>query len=450
MDILFPRFLENVKTHRLISSRDTVIAGFSGGKDSVTLLLLLLELKKDVDFALVAAYLNHNLRPDAVAEEAWVRDFCSQRGIRLETRSVAVERVRIREKMNLEYAASMVRYHFFSELAGRFPHAKIATAHNRTDLVETFFIKLFRGSGLQGLSALYASKEKTIIRPLLIFTQEEILEFLVRRRIAYYHDRSNQDPTFLRNRIRSDLLPAVAKVEPRFAERVFNSVSLLQEDYEFLKDTAGSILAAGLRCGKILPWAILEGRHLCLRRQVVREYLRRLKGNLADITVEHVDALASRPDARGISLPGLNLRFEKGFFFPEKPRLAEYSYAVRGEETVRLVEIGSQVTVKKKSRFAKPKDNYTIVVPAASLIYPLTLRSPQPNDAYQKIHTNHRQAVKEMIREAGFPAPLRSLCPVLVNGDGRLIWVCGSPMADAFTVRSDEQGPYIQISVKPS
>ena len=104
-----------------------------------------------------------------------MRAFCAARGIELEIGSRDLKRFRAENRLNLEHAASLSRYDFFAALARSFPGARVATAHSRSDLAETFFIKLFRGSGLQGLSAIFQNKEKKIVRPLLIFSEDEIV-----------------------------------------------------------------------------------------------------------------------------------------------------------------------------------------------------------------------------------------------------------------------------------
>ena len=160
MKLLFPEFKKNIERHELVRPGDTVILGFSGGKDSVTLAVLLQELQKHIPFRLIAAYFNHRLRADAGEEEKWVRAFCAARGIELETGSRDLRRFRAENRLNLEHAASLSRYDFFAALAARIPGARVATAHSRSDLGETFFIKLFRGSGLQGLSAIFQTRKR--------------------------------------------------------------------------------------------------------------------------------------------------------------------------------------------------------------------------------------------------------------------------------------------------
>ncbi|MBE0665336.1 MAG: tRNA lysidine(34) synthetase TilS, partial [Candidatus Aminicenantes bacterium] len=332
MKLLFPEFKKNIETHELVRANDTVILGFSGGKDSVALAVLLQELQKHLPLRLVAAYFNHGLRSDAGEEEKWVRAFCAARGIELEIGSRDLRRFREENRLNLEHAASLSRYDFFARLAKKIPGARVATAHNRSDLSETFFIKLFRGSGLQGLSAIFQNKEKKIIRPLLIFAAADIMAFLQRNGIQYYQDPTNLQDDFLRNRIRHNLMPQLEKIEPEFEERIFKTVLLIQDEFDYFQDQAREIMKKHLLLGSILPAAAFAGLHPAPARHLAREYLRQLKGNLLGVGFEHIaDFLQSLETGRGLSLPGLNLKFAKGWIFPEKTRIGEYLVEIAAE-----------------------------------------------------------------------------------------------------------------------
>jgi tRNA(Ile)-lysidine synthase len=450
MKLLFPEFKRNVERHGLVRAGDTVILGFSGGKDSVALAVLLQELQKHLPFRLVAAYFNHRLRPDACEEETWVRAFCAARGIELETGSRDVRRFRAENRLNLEHAASLSRYDFFEQLAARHPQARVATAHSRSDLGETFFIKLFRGSGLQGLTAICASKEKRIIRPLLVFSAAEVLAFLERNRLGYFQDPTNLQHDFLRNRIRHSLIPTAKEIEPDVEERIFRTVLLLQDEFDYFQGRARKLLEANLRLGVILPAAAFAGLHPALARHLAREYLRRLKGNLLGVGFEHIaDFLQSLESGRGLSLPGLNLRFARGWIFPEKLRIDDYQLEIAGAGRWPVPEIGLRLELKRTVRFRLPKDNYEILVPEKKLRFPLHIRTARATDKYQKIHSPYKQNVFEMIRSSGLPAPLRRLAPLLENGDGEIIWVCGSPLAAPFAAKGPGSEPFVRVILAP-
>jgi tRNA(Ile)-lysidine synthase len=446
---MVPAFKKNIEQNRLICPGDTVLVGFSGGKDSVALIILLQELQKSFPLTIIAAYFNHRLRPDAQEEENWVRAFCEARSIELEIGSRDLHRFRQENRLNLEHAASLSRYDFFASLANKISGARVATAHSRSDLSETFFIKLFRGSGLQGLSAIFASKEKRIIRPLLIFSADEIHAFLKRNRLEFYQDTTNLQDDFLRNRIRHQLLPVIKIVEPASEERIFKTVLLIQDEFDFFQSQCRKILDKNLLLEKILPALVFADMHRALARHLIREYLRRLKGNLLHIGSEHVAAfLDSLETGRGLSLPGVNLRFEKKWIFPEHIRIPDYRQTLADHGRWSINALAAEIVISKVSRFRQPADNWQIIVPASCLIFPLTLRPAQNTDKYQKIHSPHRQKVFEMIRSSGFPAQLRNLCPLLVNSDGAIIWVGGSPLAAPFMVENPARGPFVRITIK--
>jgi tRNA(Ile)-lysidine synthase len=449
MKLIFPAFKKNIEQNRLITPGDTILAGFSGGKDSVALIALLQELQKSFPLTIIAAYFNHGLRPDAREEENWVRAFCAARNIELHIGSRDLRRFSLENRLNLEHAASLSRYDFFASLAGKITCSRVATAHSRSDLSETFFIKLFRGSGLQGLSAIFASKERKIIRPLLIFSTDEILAFLKRNRLKFYQDSSNLQDDFLRNRIRHQLLPAINKIEPNVEERIFKTVLLIQDEFDFFQNQSWKILDENLLLGKILPAPVFAGMHPAPARHLAREYLRRLKGNLLGIGADHIaDFLGSLQTGRGLSLPGLNLKFSKGWIFPEKMRIGAYDQKIPGTGRWAVQAIDREIILKKVSRFRLPSNNWEIMVPESRLCFPLNVRPARNSDKYQKIHSPYRQSVFEMIRSSGIPAPLRNLCPLLENGDDEIIWACGSPLAAAFAVDDKTAGPFIRVVIK--
>ncbi|UCH93260.1 MAG: tRNA lysidine(34) synthetase TilS [Candidatus Aminicenantes bacterium] len=447
MNILYPSFLENIKKNHLVEVGDTIILGFSGGKDSVTLFYLLQELKKDIDFHLIAAYFNHKLRSDAAKEEQWVRDFCQSRDLELVIGSKNVIRFKKKHKLNLEQAASLSRYSFFKQVSSQYKNAKVATAHTKSDLTETFFIKLFRGSGLQGLSTIYSKKENTIIRPLLLFDQEEILGFIKRNNIPFYQDYTNEQDEFLRNRIRHHVVPEIKKIEPNIHQHIFKTVSIIQEEYDYFSELAKKILADHLILDKVLPANILESYHLALQRHIIREYIRLLKGNLLNIDFEHIEAVRTRhSEVKGLAIPGIELTFQKGFIFPGNFSIPGYSYKIKSPGTREIKEIRKTVIVEKVDTFQKPADNKKIIIPFSLVKFPLVVRNSSTQDKYIKINTTVKQKVFEMIRASGIPSRLRNLCPVILNGDGEIIWVVGSPVAEAFKVKNVKATEFLKIS----
>lgn len=450
MNYLYPPFLKNVKDFKLVERENTIIAAFSGGKDSVTLLLLLKELQKDIDFKLIAAYFNHHIRQDSREEERWVKDFCSSLQVELKVGSGDVTTYKEQRRINLENAASIMRTRFLEETAAACKNARIATAHTKSDLVETFFIKLLRGSGSRGLSAIYSRVGETIIRPLLIFSQKEILSFLERKEMSYYLDPSNEENVFLRNKIRHILIPEMEKIEPDLENRIFKTVAMIQDEYRYFKELADAVLRENLILGKILPVKILTGQSIAVQRHILREYIRLLKGDLLAVDFEHVEnILAAASKTKGITVPGLELKFHKNYIYPGSLSIPTYNYTVNVPGILAIEEIGKKVIIEKTNSYAKPGNHLEIIIPYSSVKFPLTVRSPVKTDKYTKLNSLFAQDVFEMIREAGFPAAARNLCPLVQNSDGRIIWVNGAAPAESFKVNDENEKPFLKISCRP-
>jgi tRNA(Ile)-lysidine synthase len=448
MKQLYPPFKSHIFNQHLLSTIKTIILAFSGGKDSVTLLYLLKQLQKDIPFQLIAAYFNHHLRDDAMEEEHWIRETCRSLDVELVVGGADVARYRQEEGLNLEHAASLLRYQFLEEAASGYPQSCIATAHTKTDITETFFIKLLRGSGNRGLAAIYSKKGTRMIRPLLPFHQDEILGFLERNHIDYYQDSTNLENHFLRNKIRNVLLPVAREMEPNLDNHIYRSSLIFQQEYDYFHTLARDFLREHLLFGRVLPMAPLKSRHLALRRHILREYVRLLKGDLLEIGFDHIEGiLAAEGTAEALSLPGIDLALDKNFLMPLDFSLPDYSIEIPyAEGCVDIPEIDTRLRIEILDDFQKPVDNNAIILPYSPERFPLLVRHPRQGDRYVKINSRFAQTVFEMIRCMGFPPLLRHACPVIRDATGQLVWVCGSPVADAFKVTDMANGPFVRIT----
>jgi tRNA(Ile)-lysidine synthase len=194
-----------------------IVAAVSGGADSTALLLALAELPAPT-VAVVAAHVNHHLRgADSDADEAFLRELCLRLDIPLHVADGTLDPERVRAR-GIEAAARDVRYARLAEIRDAVGARYVATAHQKNDQAETVLMRLVTGSGLAALRGIHPIRADGFVRPLLDVTREEIDAFLRERGVTPRHDRSNDDPRFLRNRIRQvvrqleavDALAAVA------------------------------------------------------------------------------------------------------------------------------------------------------------------------------------------------------------------------------------------------
>ncbi len=208
----------------------------SGGADSVALLSLLLEVRTQFELDLIVAHLNHNLRGKASDEdEEFVRVLAHRLGTRFISEKIPAEDVKAREG-GLENWAREQRYAFLSKgRSGSVHSQKVALGHTMNDQAETFLMRLFRGSGSVGLSAM-SYRRDVFIRPLLSIQRQEILEYLKLRGIQWREDASNLDTQFLRNRLRQELIPSLQdRYNPRIVPQLAATADILREESEALR-----------------------------------------------------------------------------------------------------------------------------------------------------------------------------------------------------------------------
>ena len=192
------KVLDYCEQYHMIASGDVIVAGVSGGADSVCLLFMLLAIREKVPFHLAVAHVNHGLRKEAAMEAAYVHELCENRGIPFYLKEADMAGYAREASLSEEEAGRQIRYAFFSEiliLEGTRHQTeeekwKIAVAHNRNDRAETMLFHLFRGTGLAGLCGIPAVNGR-IIRPLLCPDRQEIEAFLKNEKNLYYTDSTN-------------------------------------------------------------------------------------------------------------------------------------------------------------------------------------------------------------------------------------------------------------------
>jgi len=210
-----------------------VAAAVSGGADSVALLCLLLELRAELGIVLSVAHVNHKLRGEESDEdERFVSKLAREHGLELYVREAPIDDAG--RSSGIEAVARELRYDFFRELTLEGRVAKIATAHTLDDQAETVLLRIFRGTGIRGLSSIHprivfeeqGREFGEVLRPLLGFRCAELQEFLRERGQSWREDSSNRDIAFLRNRVRHRLLPIIGE---EFGEAVIEHMGELAE-----------------------------------------------------------------------------------------------------------------------------------------------------------------------------------------------------------------------------
>jgi len=268
------------------------LVGVSGGRDSVALLHWLLErgYKK-----LIVCHLDHQLRGTSSGRDArFVEKLASQCDVDLEMGRANVRALAAKQKMSIEAAAREARYKFFAQVAKQRRTQTIFVGHHADDLVETFLINLFRGSGTTGLGAMREISKRcvddvdlTVVRPFLGIWRSEIDEYIAAQQLKFREDESNKDLAALRNRIRRRVIPYLEKILGRnIRQSILRAAIIAAEEENWIEDQLQDATDVDISVAK------LRDLPVALQRREILKWLRARKiTNVGFDVVEDVRSL---------------------------------------------------------------------------------------------------------------------------------------------------------------
>lgn len=417
----------------IVKPSDRLLAGLSGGVDSVVLLDVLGRVAPRLRLRLSALHVNHQLSPNARRWESFCRRLCSARGIPFQSVKVGVRR-----GDSVEAAARAARYAAFA----RHDCEYVVLAHHRDDQVETLLLQLLRGAGVKGLAAMPLVRTEDrgsrigakILRPLLDVTRQEILEYAKSRKLKWVEDESNQDITFQRNFIRHEVLPVIARRFPAYRTTLARSAGHLAESAEVLDELAAA--DAGRLAGGTLPVTALRRLPPARRRNLLRYFLA-----CCGVTLPNTERLeealrqivAAKPDARVlIEVGDFELRrFQNRLYAVARLKAPPASYARRwrGEAEIALPELGGVLNL--------PRVRGAGISLARLRGRPVTIELRRGGERLQPDGRRPRRSLKNLLQEARIAPWERERLP-LIFCSGKLVWAPGIGVDCAFQAARGE------------
>ncbi len=294
-----------------------VLLAFSGGADSVALLDMLLEQKRACDFSLILAHVEHGIRGAASLHD---RDFCVETakrlGLEICVRSVDVPTLSRMSGKGLEECAREARYAFFAELMEQKGISVLATAHHADDHLETVLFRMSRGTSCKGLCGIAPARpfaDGMLVRPLLGFSKQMLLEHCNAKGLPFVTDETNADTTYTRNRIRTQVIPVLNELFPDVSARAVRMSEDLREDEELLDSLASAFLTEHTSDGS-LDLNALAKVHGAIARRVLFQWALQQTGMAPEaIHLRQLQELARSKDASArVALPGGASAYECG------------------------------------------------------------------------------------------------------------------------------------------
>ncbi len=424
--LVFEKFIRAVKTHALLDRGDRVVVAVSGGADSVALLSLLLEVQAQFELDLIVAHLNHNLRGKASDEDQeFVRILARRLGTRFICEKIPAEAVTARRE-SLENWARERRYAFLSKAAGAVHAQKVALGHTMSDQAETFLMRLLRGSGTVGLSAM-SYKREVFVRPLLAIQRHEILEYLNLRGATWREDASNLDTRFLRNRLRQDLIPSLKdRYNPKIVPQLAGTAAILREESEALRYWAAQVFdREAIVDGNRVIWEVntLVSLPSGLQKRLVRLSLERLVPGNHRLSAQNVASIIH------LLGEGRSGKFvQTGLFrcFREFNRLRleavpppapeKFCYALPIPGRIELPQTGTCFEARLEPSPQDPVvlNRWELFLSQTDLEAGFFVRNWEPADVYSEPGANSPKRVAEMFAQRKIPRRCRASWPVVV------------------------------------
>lgn len=388
-----------IDRNELIPSGARVLAGVSGGADSVALLHVLNRL----GVPLIAVHLNHSIRGAAAdADEAFVIDLCERLGVDWIAKKVDVPALAQTNGLSLEVAARQARHNVFKAvLSGLCPSsAVLCLAHHADDQLETFFLRAARGAGLTGLGGMRFFQDlegMPVCRPMLGIRRTDIIDWLRREGLEWREDASNLDENIPRNFVRHQLLPNLGKLNVRAAENILRSMEILRDEE--------------------------DDPHKAARRRAARDWL--IEHGVTpsfDAVEQFVEFSDQATGTQYLDLEGLRVVNEYGVLKAEQASLRSSGRTVQMAEGAGILRGKWQASVSLKKVAGRE----------------VVVRVPRPGDRMNPYGMEGSKKLQDIFTDQKIPRAQRADWPVVTCGD-EIIWLPGYRIARGWELPAGQE-----------
>ena len=454
---MIERVRSYIEQWNMIMPGTRVVAGVSGGADSVCLCLLLKQLSEEMNFTLEVIHVEHGIRgEDSRKDEQFVQRLCTELGILCHVEVVDVPAYATQHHMGLEEAARILRYRVFAGYAANVPECRIALAHHMEDNAETILLQMIRGSGLDGLCGMRPLRRGTngecYIRPLLECSRSEIEEFLQSRGQAYCSDITNEDLSYSRNRVRHKVMPELSDINAQAVIHINQAAEFLGELRDYLDELTDTVMLRTVKTkedGVALDVNSLENMPQVLRMRVIQRAAAQAAGAKKDWTRAHLEAIASlltKQTGRRVDLPyeltakrayREILLYRKKKDVSQKARMEISSKQLHdlccsGEKQTLVTEVqGSRFTLRVFPFHGKiseiPRKMYTKWFDYDKIKNGFSIRNREPQDFFMFDVAGHHKKLGDYFITEKIPSEERERCLLITQG-AQVLWIVGGRM----------------------
>ncbi|MBF1051574.1 MAG: tRNA lysidine(34) synthetase TilS [Peptostreptococcaceae bacterium] len=446
---------QTIKRENLIEKNDKILIALSGGPDSICLLDIMIKLKDEYNLTLYAAHLNHRIRGiDAQEDSLFCQKICKKNNVTFFVKNIDIPELAVQQSRGVEEVARDVRYDMFFDIKNKLGINKIAVAHNLDDQAETMLMKMFRGSGIQGLRGIDYKRKDGIIRPLLDIYKSQINEYCDVNNLNPRIDKTNFESDYSRNKVRLDLIPYI---ENNYCENIKQILSrtanVIRDDYNYIEEVSKEhyeLLVKNKSDDEIiLDLPLLKNTDTAIQKRVIRLAILDIIGNLNNIENVHiVDSLSllEKSDGKIINLPKNLKAYIKNEDYvittknQENEEITyEYNIEINGKTVVN--EIGLTVTTSvlpAKDSLALPVSKYIKVFDYDKIVGSLYVRSRKIGDKLSPIGLTGTKKIKDILINKKIPADTKYMFPI-ISDDEQILWLLGYRISENYKIDDSTQ-----------
>lgn len=435
---LLEKVSETIRDLGLLEGAKRVGVAVSGGVDSVVLLDVLEGLSEERGWELYVLHVEHGIRAEeSLRDEAFVRRLCFSKGLPFFSWRVDAPFYARKYRLSLEEAARHLRYVLLEEAAISLGLDVVALGHTADDQVETVLLAFLRGAGVKGLKGM-PPRRGIFVRPLIKVWRREVEEYARQRGIKFVEDSSNFNPSFLRNRVRMELLPQLEALNPRIKERILEMSEVLSEEDEALEWALQVRLEAlGFSLGRALPKGVLSELPMGLKVRLVARLYEKATGR--GLSYRHLLAVKGlfQGKYKKVELPGgicLERLHEDLYFGPSLEKLEEQTFEERTLRVPGITELGQGMAIEAQVVEGYPSEQpgpNVAYLDWDSLSFPLKVRPPKEGDRFVPLGMKGKKKLHDLFVDMKVPRHTRWSIPVVVSGQ-EICWVAGLRVDDRF------------------